>query len=307
MPGPAPAKGPGAALPGARIALGSVQFGLDYGISNRDGVCSDGALRDILDTAVGGGIALLDTAAHYGNAEERLGHHLKAADGLEIVTKIPAHCRDAATVAASLDRSFRRLRRARLYAALLHDSMVLTGDNGRAIWDCLRDAREAGKLAKTGVSVYDGDQLARLFALPWFDPEIVQLPLNIFDQRLIEDGWLARLADRGIDIQARSAFLQCLLLMDPETLPAHLAAARRPLENWRRLLAEAGLSPLAGALGFVRAQPEIGHIVVGVTSAAELDEILAAMEGAAETPSRDRLALADPAIIDPRLWPAKAS
>ena len=133
-----------------------------------------------------------------------------------------------------------------------------------------------------------------------FPLDIVQAPLNVFDQRLLAEGVLARAAEKGVEIHARSVLLQGLLLMTPEAAAAKLPQAAEKLAAWRAALAEAGVSPLAAALGFALATPA-ERIVIGVHSAAHLAECLASAETAPALDSR-RFACDDLDIIDPRRW-----
>ena len=124
--------------------------------------------------------------------------------------------------------------------------------------------------------------------------------LSLLDQRLLVDGSLARLADLGVEIHARSLFLQGLLFL--ETLPEKLRHAGPHLTRVRSQLQRAGTTPLAAALGFVLSRPQIAFGLVGVTAAAELDEII----DAARKPLPDldwaALALDDEMILTPSLW-----
>ena len=130
----------------------------------------------------------------------------------------------------------------------------------------------------------------------------MQVPFSLLDQRLLKDGALARLADMGIEIHARSLFLQGLLLMAAP--PAHLADAAPHLETLRARLAAARTTKLAAALGFVLARPEIAIGLVGVTRADELEEILAAAAQPLPALDWDAFALTDERILTPSRWNA---
>ena len=131
-----------------------------------------------------------------------------------------------------------------------------------------------------------------------FQPDVMQLPFSLLDQRLLADGTLARLAELGVEIHARSLFLQGLLFLDP--VPDNLREAGPHLARLRAELREAGITPLAAALGFVLGRPEIGVGLVGVTSAREFDQIVSAPP----PPPLDwaRFALADERVLTPSRW-----
>ena len=274
-----------------RLGLGTVQFGQAYGVSNRRGQVSRSEAAAILARAAQAGVGVLDTAANYGEAESVLAA-LDTAP-FRIVTKtitvkdgVPAVVARARASRAALPCADTLLVHA---AADLEDA---------ALWPALQRLKAEGVFAKIGISVYVADDPAALAAR--FKPDVMQLPFSLLDQRLLQDGTLARLQGMGVEIHARSLFLQGLLLM--ETPPLHLESAAPHLAALRTRLADAGTTPLAAALGFVLARPEIAVGLVGVTSAAELEEILAA--AAQPLPALDwqAFALKDERILTPSLW-----
>ena len=291
-----------------KLGLGTAQFGMDYGVSNRRGQCPPREIGEILDHARELGVTVIDTAAAYGSSEEALGQCLGEGHGFEIVTKLPpiepAPCAESAKrmVWSYFERSLTRLGQQAVHALLVHRAADLIGAKGASVWSAMRELRDEGLVARIGASVYGAADIEAL--LEHFSPDLIQLPFNILGQDVAQSGWLARLKEQGVEIHARSAFLQGALLMDPATLPPHLANAAAWLESWRRAMAVEGLDPIAGALACVRARPEIDVIVAGVTCASELREIAAA--AARPLPSGidwSRFALEDAAITDPRNWP----
>ncbi len=295
-----------------RVILGTAQFGLAYGISREGGQVPPDEVARILDLAARAGVRRLDTAAAYGESEAVLGAQGSAAAPFAVTTKtLPLRkaavsAADIAAVEAALRGSLQRLGRDRLDAVLVHDARDLLAPGGEALWRLLEDHKAAGRIGKIGLSAYDGTEIraaAGRFAL-----DVVQLPLSALDQRPIADGTLAFLAERGIEVQARSLLLQGLLLMSPEQVAARLPGAVSAIARWRAVCAAAGVSPLGAALGFAVARRDIQGLVLGVHSAAHLAECLNALGEAADLPWSDimwrEIASADPAVVDPRQWPA---
>lgn len=277
-----------------RLALGTVQFGLDYGISNRAGEVADSELDSILALARRLGIETLDTAQAYGNAESRLGS--RHTGDFTMVSKL-APGTSATNVVACVDDSLRRLGRARLDGLLLHRSQ----DAGSALFERLKDLQRQGKVGKLGVSVYSPQELEH-----WLEEghplQLVQLPANLLDQRFLRAGWLDRLQDMGCEIHIRSLFLQGLLLMQPAMRPAYFEAFAEPLtrlDNWHP-----HLSPLVKALSLIAALPQVSRFVVGVCHAHELAAIGAAHGHLPQWPDDEIAGLAcdDPALINPARW-----
>lgn len=282
-----------------KIALGTAQLGFEYGIANTAGRVSRDEAARILDAAERGGVRLLDTAPAYGDSEEVLGA-LGAAGRFAIVTKTARlGATGAAGVEAAFERSLERLRTDSVHALLVHAASDLAGARGRDLAERLVRLRETGRVKRIGVSVYSAAELAR--ALAGLDADVVQVPVNVFDQRLVTDGTLDRLKARGLEIHARSAFLQGVLLTDTARLPAYFDPIRGRLAAWRTFCATHGVTPLQAALGFLAGIDAIDHVVCGVDSVAQLEEILRA--GAPLSGADFRaLALDDPDFVDPSRW-----
>ena len=259
-----------------RLALGTVQFGLNYGIANRSGQVVESEVGTILARAAAAGMDTLDTAIAYGQSEACLGR--AGVTGWRVITKLPPLSQPVADVAQWVEEliggSLRRLGIPQLEAILLHRSHDLLGPQGETYLRTLHDMKAAGMTRAIGVSVYDPGELDRLW--PLWRPDLVQAPCNVLDRRLIHSGWLGRLDAAGVRVHLRSAFLQGLLLMPRPGSSGHVRAMERDLlDRWTGWCDERGVSPLAGALAFVRSLPGVERLVVGVDSAAHLEEILA--------------------------------
>ena len=290
----------------AELALGTVQFGLAYGVSNAGGQTPMHEVARILDAARAYGIRLLDTAAAYGDSETVLGELAGPRSGFEIVTKSPKldGKRPAAVqVNEACAVSLKRLRRDRLYGLLVHDFDDLLAAEGWELYGALQELKQAGLVERIGASVYDPAQVEELIDRS-FDFDFVQLPFSLLDQRMRTSGALARLAADGVEVHVRSCFLQGALLMPPAQLPEHLLALRGRLEEYRAAVRECGLTPLAGALAFVRDCPGVDAVVVGVCDKGQFDEIAhAAAATLPEGIATELFAVDDPELIDPRKWP----
>lgn len=288
----------------ARLALGTVQLGLPYGIANQSGQPDLHQARAILDAAVHGGIELYDTAAQYGASEDVLGQCRDLLHDRRLVTKTVA-CDPTAsaqtlkrTVCDGFMASLRNLRRTQVYGLLVHSAPDLLSRAGEGLWQALEELRAQGHVARIGVSVYTPDQ-ARTLA-ERYPLQLMQLPLNVLDQRFLP--LLPWLRQRGIELHTRSTFLQGLLLLDPATTATYFAPIRAQLDALRQLPG----SPLDTALRFALQQP-VDHVLVGVDSAPQLQNLLqrAAHIAAAPAPTIDgsRFAVNDERYINPSLWP----
>lgn len=292
-----------------RLALGTVQFGLAYGVTNPSGQVPVEESGRILAHAATQGISLLDTAAAYGQSETVLAELLAPGHSFRVVTKtLPLAGRPVAdglaTLNEALDRSLRLLAADKpLYGLMVHHAGDLLSTLGSELFARLEALQRDGKVEKIGVSVYAAEELEAL--LDRYPLDLVQLPHNILDQRLRQSGWLARLSERNVEIHVRSAFLQGLLLQSPDHLPSHLSALSQPLRRVGERADKLGVTPMTLALAYLRQQTQIAEVVVGVLNAAQLDEIARAWELAAELPAgcADDLGINDPDLLNPARWP----
>jgi aryl-alcohol dehydrogenase-like predicted oxidoreductase len=293
----------------ARIGLGTVQFSMNYGISNRAGQPSKDEVAAILVRAVALGVGYLDTAPAYGDAETMLGRLLPEGHGLRIVTKTPLvpderiEARHGRQWLESFERSLGRLRIDSVYGLLVHQAADLGKPGWQHLVEALHVLKTRGLVGRVGVSVYDEQQLA--LAESRFRLELVQLPFNALDRRPIASGLLARLKARGTEVHARSVFLQGLLLMAPSELPEFFQPMRSALTGLHEEWARRGLSPVAACLAFALRQTEIDAAIVGVNRPAEFAEIEAAVAAAGEIDAElGAVPEVAPIYLDPSRWPA---
>jgi aryl-alcohol dehydrogenase-like predicted oxidoreductase len=290
----------------SRLALGTVQFGLDYGVTHGGVRVPESEIRNILAVAHEAGIDTLDTAAAYGDAEDVLGR-VAAGKLFRIITKtVPSRTAviddcDVQRLEARFLQSLEKLVIPTVDGVLVHAAADLLAPAGDKLWKRLENWRMQGLVKRIGVSVYDRTEADMVLAR--FSPDLVQLPLNVLDQRLSIDGTIARLAGRGIAVHVRSVFLQGLLLQPPENCPVHLSRIRPLLDLWWSLCRDRNISPLVAALRFGLDIEGIERIVVGVHSAAHLLEIIVAAQTSVTGPDWAALADHDTEAVDPRHWP----
>ncbi|GAA4388176.1 aldo/keto reductase [Hymenobacter koreensis] len=284
-----------------RLALGTAQFGLDYGINNQSGRPTTAVVESILRAAHEAGIGMLDTAAAYGDSEARLGELLEGqSESFQVVTKVAAG--PAEDVSQRIRHSLDRLRRRNIYGILFHSFDGL--QQHPTAWQTLVAARQAGLATRIGVSLYHPAQARWLLEnIPEVD--LVQVPLNVLDQRFIP--LLPDLAARGIEVHVRSVFLQGLLLRNLATLPVFFEPLRPKLQALQHLATDANLPFEALPLLFAAQTPGVARVVVGVDSAENL-RANAATANHADTAERLRpqlLAMAEPTeeFILPYTWP----
>ncbi|MCB1460450.1 MAG: aldo/keto reductase [Nitratireductor sp.] len=296
----------------AKLALGGAQFGLDYGVTNKAGQVSPQALHSILLEAGKRGIDMVDTAAQYGTSEAAIGEALKSVGRIRLITKSAnlAAARSAHHAVELLNDGFAtslsRLGVSHVEGFLFHRAADLTGEHGAPLWNAARALKEAGFVSRIGVSVYNGGEISAV--LERHSPDIVQLPYNLLDQRLRLDGSLQQLHDAGVEVHARSAYLQGILLSDPAQLPPFLTPLGEPVAAFHKAMLELGETVQAGLLACLLQRSEIARIVAGVTSVEELNALADASEAGqrlAAAHDFSRWAMDAPELLNPALWPPR--
>ena len=265
-----------------KLGLGTVQFGMDYGISNINGKICPEEVRKIIAVAKENDINIIDTATLYNDSESVLGQSLTENHKFKIVTKSPVFKVDLITTVQVehlrivFNHSLEKLHQDSLYGLLIHNPDDLLTPGGELLIEEMRNIRRQKLIEKIGISIYTEQQIDRILNL--FIPDIIQVPINIFDQRLIESGHLRKLKNMGIEIHARSIFLQGLLFMEPKDLPKYFSPIHDHFIFYNRFLESNRLTKLQAALLFVNQIKEIDVVIVGVSSVSELNEIIAATD-----------------------------
>ena len=265
----------------SKIALGTVQFGIDYGISSIDGQVQPKEVEGILNYAYVKGINLLDTALAYGDSEQVLGKI--NVNNFKIITKTrhfdnsEITSNDLELLDQDFSRSLDNLKKDSVYGVLVHNADDLLKPGSDKIFEKLQELKQAGKIKKIGVSIYDHNQLQSI--LESFDIDLVQLPFNIIDRRLIDSGVLARLQNRGIEVHARSVFLQGLLLMNKKDMPDKFKRWSALWKIWYEWLNDNQITALEATIRHATSMSEISKVLVGVDTKEQLKQIITASDG----------------------------
>lgn len=285
-----------------RLALGTVQFGLPYGIANQAGQVSRLEATAMLQLAAANGIDTLDTAIAYGESEICLGE--VGVQGYKLVTKLPPvpdECADINDwVEGQMAASLSRLGVEAVYGLLLHRTEQLLDPKGKEIYHALQGLKNSGRVEKIGVSIYaprELDAITQQFCL-----DLVQAPFNLIDRRLQTSGWLQKLKAEGVEIHTRSAFLQGLLLMPQAAIPNRFAPWHHVWHTWHQWLADHNVSAVQACLAYPLSFSEIDRVVVGADSASQLTQIISA---ANRVPHGDlpELQCEEENLINPANWP----
>ena len=292
------------------LCLGTVQFGLDYGIWGAKKQPYQ-AVAKTLDYAILHGIYFFDTAAAYGSSERVLGQYVRQsgyAGRMKFISKLPPDAFDGkpkdglAAVACSMaSKSRDTLGVSRQYGYIFHNASYIYA---KEAVEALYAVKKAGICEHIGVSVYTPKEAIK--ALEYDEIEIIQIPYNVFDRRLDQAGFFLNAQKKGIRVFARSTLLQGLLLMKPEELPDNMRFAKNDLRRFQKICEEHGISALEAAVGYVKRHGGIDYMVFGVDYPQQIEEYISVY--AREIPEdiyqelSERFRNVKERLVNPAMW-----
>ena len=258
--------------------LGTVQFGLKYGVQNNQKPEKELVFK-LLDTAFFNGINTFDTASAYGDSELILGEYFhlnkKNADNARIISKISSDILDGADAFSSKDvlykcisESIKKLQINKLYGMLFHDSKVV---NCKERIQTLVEIKNSNLVSKVGISIYSPEEALKAIE---YGIDIIQVPYNLFDNRLDKVDFFKKAKQKGIEIYARSSLLQGLALMDCNKLPDKVKFAKEFLVKFDDLCKKYNINRLTAAVSYVSSNEYIDYIVFGTDNMEQLLEYL---------------------------------
>ena len=277
-----------------KIALGTVQWGMNYGISNLNGVPNDDELNKIFKRMKEVGIDTLDTAISYGNAQKRLREFISSSH--KIISKVDTSVNQK-TIKDQCLESISSLGQSNLEGSLVHNVKDLF-DN-LIIWNELTELKERGLIKKIGLSLYDPLDLKRVLKIGII-PDIVQFPFNILDRRFFS--YFSKLKAHGIEIHVRSVFLQGILINAYDHCPKDFEKWHPHWRIYREWINKNRISPIEACIQHVLSYDSIDKIVIGITSLKELNDIISA-ERRKPLRAPKALEITDKKLINPLEWP----
>jgi aryl-alcohol dehydrogenase-like predicted oxidoreductase len=257
-----------------KLSLGTAQLGMDYGVANLSGQPTIQVAQAIIDIARESNIKSIDTAKSYGSSEKTLGQ--VGVSEFHITTKlvhVPENTiKMESLIRSQVEESLNLLKVSKLEGILIHNSSLLYGKHGAELVKILSKLRFEGITRKIGVSIYEPGELKNISTLT--ELNVVQAPFNVLDRRMEETGWLTWLTDNNIEIEARSIFLQGLLLLERKNVPSKFEEWSDIWDKWDIFVKDSKLSRLALCLNFALNHPQIDRVIVGVETTQQLKEII---------------------------------
>jgi len=274
----------------SKIGLGTVQFGMPYGISNNSGQTTITEIEKILLDAEKKGISFIDTGSVYGTAESLLGNNNLTC--FNIISKYMPPTIDE-SLEQQFNRSLNRLKVNSLYGYLAHRPLDLL--HNKKQWDWLLTLKDTGKVEKIGYSLNQVHELEQLLTAGMF-PDLVQVPFNFFDDRF--KNLMIELKAKGCEIHTRSTFLQGLFFMDVNNLPDFFNKIKPHIKELQKAFPQ----KLSGALlKYVLSLEFVDIVIMGVENLMQFTENIEQISGAEEiyipTPEIDEV------FLMPSMWP----
>jgi len=278
-----------------KIALGTVQFGVDYGISNSMGKTSEDQVCEILNVANQNGIDLLDTAQAYGLSEEVVGRHHQ--NRFKIVTKINSNVFGKRLTTKAIQESLKNLKVESLYGVLFHSNYT-TSNNLQSYLE-LVSLKNRKKIEKIGLSAYSIIEI-ETYISEFGNPEILQIPYNIVDKRF--EKIIIDLHKEGVEIHSRSTFLQGLFFMETGQLPNHFENIKPFIDDLHKRFKKK--DELANfLLTDVLEKSFIDKVIIGVNDSAQLKSNLSNFNLETLSLTADSIPVLSEEILNPSLWP----
>jgi uncharacterized protein len=253
----------------SRLVLGTVQFGMTYGINNIGGQPSVQKVFDILDLAATQGIKQLDTADLYGDAQQIIGEYLRNHQ-VNFVINTKFSVNKGKSIEEQLNQSLESLNLEKINTYFFHrfDEMAKTPQ----ILNQLEDLKERNLIDKIGVSVYSNEEFEHSIKVKKL--HVIQIPFNLLDNYSRRGGLIKLAKEKGKEIQVRSIFLQGLFFKDRQSFPVQLQPLIKYINKLDHLseLYEISMNDLA--MGYVLKKKEIDFIVIGIDSEEQLKKNL---------------------------------
>ncbi len=284
-----------------RIAIGTVQFGMPYGIANQKGQVDYDTAQKIVSIAADNGIDTYDTSISYGESEECLGKI--GMNNKFVITKLPQIPSGISDIPdwifSQVKSSLSRLNVNKAYGLLLHDSSQID-ELGFIFNNTFTDLKKDGLVEQIGLSAYTPEEISKASTL--INLDIVQVPFNVIDRRLIQSGWLNRLHNAGVEIHARSIFLQGLLLLDKHQIPEPFQKWNDLWSSWHSWLDENEVSPLAACLHYPLSIPQIDKVIVGLDGINHLEALINSFDQDNRPFIFPDLSCEDELLLNPSNW-----
>jgi aryl-alcohol dehydrogenase-like predicted oxidoreductase len=251
-----------------KLILGTVQFGIYYGINNSVGLPTEETVNAILNQAYTSGITSLDTAAAYGLAENRIGSYHELSSNQKFIVNTKFSKDPSITWLDSLVNSIHSMKIERIDTIMFHSFEAY--QHNKPDLKKIYDIGFPSYFKRIGVSVYTNEELETLLEDDLVT--VVQLPFNLLDNQLKRGSIIERLRERKKEIHTRSCFLQGLFFMDEAKIPEKIASVKPFLRELKRIADENKIDMGHLALQYALSKEYIDRVLIGVETTQQLEK-----------------------------------
>jgi aryl-alcohol dehydrogenase-like predicted oxidoreductase len=285
-----------------KIAIGTAQFGMNYGIANQNGQVDENEIESILNFAYENDINTLDTAKIYGNSERSIGNYLKkTGKSWDVITKVKYADK---SIFEQIQDSKEKLT-VRPFVVLTHTAELFLNQEFQSI---LQQAKVKKLINRIGVSLSNEKEINQVLATE-LKPDIIQLPMNILDTRLYRCGILSKLFNKGIEIHVRSAFLQGLFYLSKTDLEKRFSDVVPQLHKLKLIAAKADLTLAELSLLWLVNLKEVRKVIIGLDNVCQLMEHLETLKKNVDSSVFEEalsIRYENENILNPSLWHVKS-
>ncbi len=288
-----------------QICLGTAQFGKNYGVTNINGIIEENEIKKIIKKAIQNNINFLDTAKNYGESEKILGQLKVGSLGMNVITKYSF--KNACLLKSpsdylkrSLTQTLKNIKLNNIYGILIHDELDINNDKFDEFIETLISFKKKGIVKKIGCSIYKQNDIK---TVPLDLIDIIQLPVSIYDQRILNNNFLNYLKKNSIEIFARSIFLQGITLS--KDLEKYKFISEEFKQHHNKIMDKfksKKTNMLKASLDFCESIKEIDKLVLGISSFKELLEIINVIKTNPLFFEWSECAWSQSNDLDPRRW-----
>lgn len=286
-----------------KVILGTANLASNYGINNSN-ILKKNNIPKFFKFLRKEKIQYIDTAEKYKNNNEIL--NKINVSNFKIINKISINNKkiNKKKIFNQIKDNLTKLKLKNFYCVMLHNTECLKNDKKSEIFEILRELKRNKLTKKIGYSIYDKKELDRFYR--YFKPDIIQGPLNIFNQELLRSGWLKKLKKDKVKFHARSIFLQGLLLKKKNELPVYFKKYFKHFDKYYSFLEKNRISQISLCFNFIYHLKFVDKIVVGIESKKNLIEILnLEILNRTDMSKLYILNTSTKGIKDPRVWQKK--
>ena len=255
-----------------KLVIGSAQLGMNYGLFNNRKI-NHKEFKKIEKLVLKSKINFIDTAINYGDSENIIGS--SKLKNLHIITKIKLPSKKNIQVRnwalKEISKSLYKLKIKKIYGVLIHDYKDLLGKYGKDYLLSLQELKKKKIIKKIGISIYDSHEIKKIWK--FWKPDLIQVPFNPLDNRILDSGWVDVFRKFKVKIFARSVFLQGLLINEDNSfiVNKNYLILLNKFKNW---CYKNNISLLQACIHFVKQFKKIDYLVVGFNNYNQLKEIV---------------------------------